>query len=217
MPCSNTVTTSNMALAKLHVHRCLPIFKRRSLLQCTEGTRTPMSVLYLYDNIYEIHNVIHSLFTVKLDNVTIKTWNIWLVKLHMCNLPPDSQWSLLLCAAGPQSPVLLILLIWRQGWGQFRNWNWNWYQIQFQELELKRNWIKGIGIDIKELIEFLFLIVNSFWFFLLYNSRFYPNYLINLISNPLNTSDRTSLDKYIILYGNLSTKWILCGRYWLLL
>ena len=52
-----------------------------------------------------------------------------------------------------------------QGWGQFRNWNWNWYLFQFRELELKRNWIKGIGIDTKELIQFLFLIVNSFWFF----------------------------------------------------
>ena len=61
-----------------------------------------------------------------------------------------------------------------QGWGQFRNWNWNWYQFQFQfqELELQRNWIKGIGTgigidnkELKELIQFLFLIVNSFWFF----------------------------------------------------
>ena len=59
-----------------------------------------------------------------------------------------------------------------QGWGQFRNWNWNWcqFQFQFQELELQRNWIKGIGIgidkeELKELIQFLFLIVNSFWFF----------------------------------------------------
>ena len=60
-----------------------------------------------------------------------------------------------------------------QGWGQFRNWNWNWhqFQFQFQELELQRNWIKGIGIgigidkkELKELIQFLFLIVNSFWF-----------------------------------------------------
>ena len=60
---------------------------------------------------------------------------------------------------------------WRQGWGQFRNWNWNWYQFQFQELELKRNWIKGIGIDkkeLKELIQFLSLIVNSFWFFAMF-------------------------------------------------
>ena len=60
-----------------------------------------------------------------------------------------------------------------QGWGQFRNWNWNWYQFQFQELELKRNWIKGIGIgidkeELKELIQFLFLIVNSFWFFAMF-------------------------------------------------
>ena len=62
----------------------------------------------------------------------------------------------------------------RLGWGQLRNWNWNWYQFQFQfqELELQRNWIKGIGIgigidkeELKELIQFLFLIVNSFWFF----------------------------------------------------
>ena len=75
-----------------------------------------LSVLDLYDNIYEIQNVIQSLFTVKLDNVTIKTWNIWLVKLHVCTLPPDSQWSLLLCAAGPQSPVLPILLIWHCRW-----------------------------------------------------------------------------------------------------
>ena len=63
-----------------------------------------------------------------------------------------------------------------QGWGQLRNWNWNWYQFQFQfqELELQRNWIKGIGIgigigignkELKELIQFLFLIVNSFWLF----------------------------------------------------
>ena len=57
-----------------------------------------------------------------------------------------------------------------QGWGQFRNWNWNWYQFQFQELELQKNWIKGIGIgidkkELKELIQFPFLIVNSFWFF----------------------------------------------------
>ena len=62
-----------------------------------------------------------------------------------------------------------------QGWGQFRNWNWNWYQFQFQfqELELKRNWIKGVGIgidkeELKELIQFLFLIVNSFWFFVMF-------------------------------------------------
>ena len=59
-----------------------------------------------------------------------------------------------------------------QGWGQFRNWNWNWYQFQFQELELQRNWLKGIGIgigidkeELKELIQFLFLIVNSFLIF----------------------------------------------------
>ena len=76
-----------------------------------------------------------------------------------------------------------------QGWGQFRNWNWNWYQFQFQfqELELQRNWIKGIGIgigidkeELKELIQFLFLIVNSFWFF----AMFLAEHLINLISNP---------------------------------
>ena len=42
-----------------------------------------MSVLYVYDNIYEIQNVIHSLFTVKLNNVTIKTWNIWLVTTYV--------------------------------------------------------------------------------------------------------------------------------------
>ena len=39
----------------------------------------------------------------------------------------------------------------------------------------KRNWIKGIGIgigidkkELKELIQFLFLIVNSFWFFAMF-------------------------------------------------
>ena len=64
-----------------------------------------------------------------------------------------------------------------QGWVQFRNWNWNWwqFQFQFQELELQRNWIKGIGIgigidkeELKELIQFLFLTVNSFWFFAMF-------------------------------------------------
>ena len=106
-----------------------------------------------------------------------------------------------------------------QGWGQFRNWNWNWYQFQFQELELQRNWIKGIGIgigidkeELKELIQFLFLIVNSFWFFAVF------------LAESLNQFDlqpfwiqlaRISLDRYIILYDDLSIKCILHGSYWL--
>ena len=41
---------------------------------CAQWAPEPqLSVLYLHANIYEIQNVIHSLFTVKLDNVTIKT------------------------------------------------------------------------------------------------------------------------------------------------
>ena len=108
-----------------------------------------------------------------------------------------------------------------QGWGQFRNWNWNWcqFQFQFQELELKRNWIKrigiGIGIDkeeLKELIQFLFLIVNSFWFFAMFLAESLKQFDLKPFWIQLT---RISLDRYIILYDNLSIKWILHGSYWL--
>ena len=91
-----------------------------------------------------------------------------------------------------------------QGWGQFRNWNWNWYQFQFQfqELELKRNWIKGIGIgihreELKELIQFLFLIVNSFWFFAMFLAKSLNQFDLKSFWIQLT---RISLDRYIILY-----------------
>ena len=104
-----------------------------------------------------------------------------------------------------------------QGWGQFRNWNWNWCQFQFQELELKRNWIKGIGIgidkeELKELIQFLFLIVNSFWFFAMFLAESLNQFDLKPFWIQLT---RISLDRYIILYDNLSIKWILHGSYWL--
>ena len=106
-----------------------------------------------------------------------------------------------------------------QGWGKFRNWNWNWYQFQFQfqELELKRNWIKGIGIgidkeELKELIQFLFLIVNSFWFFAMFLAESLNQFDLKPFWIQLT---RISLDKYIILYDNLSINWILHGSYWL--
>ena len=106
-----------------------------------------------------------------------------------------------------------------QGWGQFRNWNWNWcqFQFQFQELELKRNWIKGIGIgidkeELKELIQFLFLIVNSFWFFAMFLAESFNQFDLKPFWIQLT---RISLDRYIILYDNLSIKWILHGSYWL--
>ena len=108
-----------------------------------------------------------------------------------------------------------------QGWGQFRNWNWNWYQFQFQfqELELQRNWIKGIGIgigidkeELKELIQFLFLIVNSFWFFAMFLAESLNQFDLKPFWIQLT---RISLDRYIILYDNLSIKWILHGSYWL--
>ena len=105
----------------------------------------------------------------------------------------------------------------RQGWGQFRNWNWNWcqFQFQFQELELQRNWIKGFGIDkeeLKELIQFLFLIVNSFWFFAIFLAESLNQFDLKPFWIQLT---RISLDRYIILYDNLSIKWILHGSYWL--
>ena len=106
-----------------------------------------------------------------------------------------------------------------QGWGQFRNWNWNWYQFQFQELELQRNWIKGIGIgigidkeELKELIQFLFLIVNSFWFFAMFLAESLNQFDLQPFWIQLT---RISLDRYIILYDDLSIKWILHGSYWL--
>ena len=104
-----------------------------------------------------------------------------------------------------------------QGWGQFRNWNWNWCQFQFQELELQRNWIKGIGIgidkeELKELIQFLFLIVNSFWFFAMFLAESLNQFDLKPFWIQLT---RISLDRYIILYDNLSIKWILHGSYWL--
>ena len=104
-----------------------------------------------------------------------------------------------------------------QGWGQFRNWNWNWYQFQFQELELQRNWIKGIGIgidkeELKELIQFLFLIVNSFWFFAMFLAESLNQFDLKPFWIQLT---RISLDRYIILYDNLSIKWILHCSYWL--
>ena len=107
----------------------------------------------------------------------------------------------------------------KQGWGQFRNWNWNWcqFQFQFQELELQRNWIKGIGIgidkeELKELIQFLFLIVNSFWFFAMFLAESLNQFDLKPFWIQLT---RISLDRYIILYDNLSIKWILHGSYWL--
>ena len=108
-----------------------------------------------------------------------------------------------------------------QGWGQFRNWNWNWcqFQFQFQELELKRNWIKGIGIgigidkeELKELIQFPFLIVNSFWFFAMFLAESLNQFDLKPFWIQLT---RISLHRYIILYDNLSMKWILHGSYWL--
>ena len=97
-----------------------------------------------------------------------------------------------------------------QGWGQFRNWNWNWYQFQFQfqELELQRNWIKGIGIgidkeELKELIQFLFLIVNSFSFFAMFLAESLNQFDLKPFWIQLT---RISLDGYIILYDNLSIK-----------
>ena len=104
-----------------------------------------------------------------------------------------------------------------QGWGQFRNWNWNWHQFQFQELELQRNWIKGIGIgidkeELKELIQFPFLIVNSFWFFAMFLAESLNQFDLKPFWIQLT---RISLDRYIILYDNLSIKWILHCSYWL--
>ena len=106
-----------------------------------------------------------------------------------------------------------------QGWGQFQNWNWNWCQFQFQELELKRNWIKGIGIgigidkeELKEFIQFLFLIVNSFWFFAMFLAESLNQFDLKPFWIQLT---RISLDRYIILYDNLSIKWILHDSYWL--
>ena len=89
-----------------------------------------------------------------------------------------------------------------QGWGQFRNWNWNWYQFQFQELELKRNWIKGVGVgidreELKELIQFPFLIVNSFWFFAMFLAKSLNQFDLKSFWLQLT---RISSDRYIILY-----------------
>ena len=119
----------------------------------------------------------------------------------------DEKWS--------NSPVPAAL----QGWGQFRNWNWNWCQFQFQELELQRNWIKGIGIgigidkeELKELVQFLFLIVNSFWFFAMFLAESLNQFDLNPFWIQLT---KISLDRYIVLYDNLSIKWILHGSYWL--
>ena len=107
----------------------------------------------------------------------------------------------------------------KQGWGQFRNWNWNLcqFQFQFQELELQRNWIKGIGIgidkeELKELVQFLFLIVNSFWFFAMFLAESLNQFDLNPFWIQLT---KISLDRYIVLYDNLSIKWILHGSYWL--
>ena len=46
----------------------------KGAFSCAQWAPEPqLAVLDLYDNIYEIQSVIHNLFTVKLDNVTIKT------------------------------------------------------------------------------------------------------------------------------------------------
>ena len=70
------------------------------------------------------------------------------------------------------------------------------------ELELKRNWIKGIGIgidreELKELIQFLFLIVNSFWFFAMFLAKSLNQFDLKPFWIQLT---RISLDIYIILY-----------------
>ena len=122
--------------------------------------------------------------------------------------------------AKQQNVSLAIYVTINQGWGQFQNWNWNWYQFQFQfqELELNRNWIKGIGIgigidkeELKELIQFLFLIVNSFRFFAMFLAESLNQFDLKPFWIQLT---RISLDRYIILY-DLSIKWILHCSYWL--
>ena len=114
-------------------------------------------------------------------------------EMHL-KMPSGKWWPFCLCL--------------NQGWGQFRNWNWNWYQFQFQfqELELKRNWIKGIGIgigidkeELKELIQFLFLIVNSFWFFAMFLAESLNQFNLKPFWIQLT---RIPLDRYIILYDN---------------
>ena len=79
------------------------------------------------------------------------------------------------------------------------------------------NWIKGIGIgidkeELKELIQFLFLIVNSFWFFAMFLAESLNQFDLKPFWIQLT---RISLDRYIILYDNLSIKWILHCSYWL--
>ena len=131
---------------------------------------------------------------------------------HVLRSAPVRRGRLLLTVLHRWSPQ-------HQGWGQFRNWNWNWYQFQFHELELKRNWIKGIGIgigidkeELKELIQFLFLIVNSFLFFAMFLAESLNQFDLKPFWIQLT---RISLDRYIILYDNLSIKWILHCSYWL--
>ena len=99
---------SQQVIWHLQNYMCIGVsLSLKGAFSCAQWAPEPqLSVLDLYDNIYEIQNVIHSLFTVKLINVTFKTRNIWLVKLHVCTLPPDSQGRLFLCAAGPQAPLL---------------------------------------------------------------------------------------------------------------
>ena len=128
---------------------------------------------------------------------------------------PPSHWSpisLVPHLIGPpthQSPISLVPQIapmHHQGWGQFRNWNWNWcqFQFQFQELELQRNWIKGIGIgigidkeELKELIQFLFLIVNSFWFFAMFLAESLNKFDLKPFWIQLT---RISLDRYYFVW-----------------
>ena len=64
------------------------------------------------------------------------------------------------------------------------------------------NWIKGIGIgidreELKELIQFLFLIVNSFWFFAMFLAKSLNQFDLKSFWIQLT---RISLDTYIILY-----------------
>ena len=76
-------------------------------------------------------------------------------------------------------------------------------------------WKGTIGIDkeeLKELIQFLFLIVNSFWFFAMFLAESLNQFDLKPFWIQLT---RISLDRYIILYDNLSIKWILHCSYWL--
>ena len=109
----------------------------------------------------------------------------------------------------------------RNGWSH-RNGCWRWANPKcacvWRQLGDKNsrnwNWIKGIGIDkeeLKELIQFLFLIVNSFWFFAMFLAESLNQFDLKPFWIQLT---RISLDRYIILYDNLSIKWILHGSYW---